>query len=272
MKNKHITNKISTLFYRFATKEFTPKIQNIINKTYIKLMKLDMSDFSDSSNYKTLNKLFTRELVKERKIKNSDNNFISPCDSLITAQGDLSDSIALQIKGMNYSVKELLTSYIDEKLLLKISNGKFMNFYLSPKDYHRYHSPYSCKINKLIHVPGKLYPVNNSFLNKKENLFIENERVILECILNSRVFYMVFVGALNVGQMVFNFEPKVETNNNCDEIKVYEYSDLTMRQGECLGYFKMGSTILIFWEKDMVALSNLEHKKVKFTDVISTIL
>jgi phosphatidylserine decarboxylase len=48
-----------------------------------------------------------------------------------------------------------------------------MNFYLSPKDYHRYHLPYDCNITKLIHIPGKLYPVNFRYLNKQQNLFIE---------------------------------------------------------------------------------------------------
>jgi phosphatidylserine decarboxylase len=37
---------------------------------------------------------------------------------------------------------------------------------------------------------------------------------------------MVFVGALNVGQMVFEFEPRVETNKDTEEIKVYEYENI----------------------------------------------
>ena len=37
--------------------------------------------------------------------------------------------------------------------------------------------------------------------------------MILECTYEDKLFYMVFVGALNVGQMVFNFEKQVETNN-----------------------------------------------------------
>jgi phosphatidylserine decarboxylase len=144
--------------------------------------------------------------------------------------------------------------------------------YLSPKDYHRYHMVYNCKVTKLIHVPGKLYPVNFKYLNKQESLFVENERVVLECITaDDKLFYMVFVGALNVGKMVFDFEPAVETNSDVTEIKVYEYDNLTINKGDCLGYFKMGSTVLMFWEKDMVNLENLENQKLNFTDIISTV-
>jgi phosphatidylserine decarboxylase len=80
---------------------------------------------------------------------------------------------------------------------------------------------------------------------------------------------MVFVGALNVGKMVFEFEPKVNTNSDTTQIQVYEYEDLNLQKGDCLGYFEMGSTVLMFWEKDFVTLENLENMKVRFGDIIA---
>jgi phosphatidylserine decarboxylase len=80
---------------------------------------------------------------------------------------------------------------------------------------------------------------------------------------------MVFVGALNVGKMVFNFEKDVTTNTDVTKIKVYDYENLEVKKGECLGYFMMGSTVLIFWEKDTITLQNLINKKVKFTKTIA---
>ncbi len=270
MIKKHITNKISNYFHKFATMQFPSVVQNIINTGYVKILGLDMSEFQKPNTYKTLNELFTRSLNQSRNIDKTSSNFISPADSFVTEAGKITNQTALQIKGMQYNIKELLTTNISDKNLAKLEDGKFMNFYLSPKDYHRYHSSYDCKVTKLIHVPGKLYPVNFTYLNKQENLFIENERVILECIANDgKVFYMVFVGALNVGKMVFTFEPKVETNSDVSEIKVYEYDDLTIKKGDCLGYFKMGSTVLVFWEKDMVDLKDLINQKVKFGDIVS---
>jgi phosphatidylserine decarboxylase len=272
MIKKHITNIISNYFYKFATTAFPSFIQNIINNGYVKILGLNMSEFKDPNSYKTLNKLFTRALIIPRKFDTTHNNFISPADSFISEAGDIKKDIALQIKGMRYSIKQLLTSKIDDSNLNKIINGSFMNMYLSPKDYHRYHCPYDMKVTKLIHVPGKLYPVNFRYLNKQPNLFIENERVILECQTNNgKLFYMVFVGALNVGKMIFNFEPKVQTNSEANTIKVYEYNNLNITKGECLGYFKMGSTVLMFWEKDIVNLEDLVNKKVQFGTIIANV-
>jgi len=268
----HISNKISTYFHKLASYEFPKPIQSFINNSYVKILGLDMSDFNEPSSYKTLNKLFTRELNNPRKIEHSLNNFISPTDSFVTSCGDIKEDMVLQIKGMEYNLKELLTDEIFYDDFEKIKDGKYMNFYLSPKDYHRYHAMYNCQITKLIHVPGKLYPVNFTYLKKQENLFIENERVILECkTTDNQLFYMVFVGALNVGKMVFTFEESVNTNTE-DTIfpKVYTYNDLHIQKGDCLGYFEMGSTVLVFWEKDMVELENLINNHVRFSQIVAT--
>ena len=264
----HITNVISQYFGKFAKFEFPSYIQNIINSAYVKFLGLDMSEFRNPKFYKSLNDLFTRELAIPREIEKADNIFVSPTDSLITQCGEIKSELALQIKGMEYSVEELLTFSCAQNFE-KILNGEYMNFYLSPKDYHRYHAPLDFEIKRLLHVPGRLYPVNLKYLNRQIDLFIENERVILECIYNEKLFYMVFVGALNVGQMVFEFEPKVETNSDTKEIKIYEYEDLKVAKGDCLGYFKMGSTVVMLWEKDFIQLEKLMGMKVKFGDPIA---
>ena len=264
----HITNLISLNFGKFAKKEFPSFIQKIINASYVKLMGLNMSEFKHSRYYKSLNDLFTRELIIKRVIDENKNTIISPTDSLITQCGQIQNDIALQIKGMQYSVEELLTYYCSSNFE-KVKDGSFMNFYLSPKDYHRYHAPCDFKLLKLIHVPGKLYPVNLKYLNKEFELFIQNERVILECETNGKIFYMVFVGALNVGQMVFEFEDRVETNTNAKEMKVYTYENIEISKGECLGYFKMGSTVVILWEKEMVDIENLLNQDVRFGQKIA---
>jgi phosphatidylserine decarboxylase len=272
--SKHITNKISNIFHKFASTKFPTSIQNLINTGYVKLLGLDMKEFKSPASYESLNALFTREMVQphNRNIDHSLDHFISPTDSFVTSQGAIKGDTSLQIKGMEYSVKELLTSSILDTNYERMIDGNFMNFYLSPKDYHRYHASYDCKVTKLIHVPGKLYPVNFKYLNKQDSLFVENERVIMECLTNEgKLFYMVFVGALNVGKMVFTFEPAIETNSEANTIKVYEYENLHIKKGDCLGYFKMGSTVLVLWEKEMVHLQVLENESVRFTDIIGSV-
>lgn len=264
----HITNLISQNFGKFAKKEFPSFIQKIINSGYVKFLGLDMSEFKKPKFYKSLNALFTRELEISREINEEKNVIVSPTDSFVTQCGKIENDIALQIKGMEYSIEDLLTYYCNDKLE-KMKNGSFMNFYLSPKDYHRYHAPSDFILKKLVHVPGKLYPVNLKYLNKELDLFVQNERVIIECENNGKLFYMIFVGALNVGQMVFEFEPRVETNVNASELKVYEYENIEISKGDCLGYFKMGSTVVMLWEEGSVDLENLLNENIKFGEVIA---
>jgi len=265
---KHYTSVISSIFGKFATTAFPLSLQYIINRFYIYSMKLDMSEFKSPCEYRTLNKLFTRELYKKREIPKDDNIIISPCDALVSDYGDIKDGKAYQIKGMEYNLSELLGSNykgFDDKL----EGGNFVNMYLSPKDYHRYHIPMDLKIKSLTHIAGKLYPVNFPLLLNKKNLFIENERVVIECEdTNGYIHFLVLVGALNVGKMVVSFEDKVNTNSSITTPQHYSYDNLMMKKGDLLGWFEMGSTVLMFSQNGALISEVAINQKVKFTERI----
>jgi phosphatidylserine decarboxylase len=266
------TNSISRIFGKFASKEHPTFLQVGINKLYTNFTGVDLSNFEPHSHYKTLNELFTRELKYVRDFSKDPAKVISPCDSLISAQGKIKDGTALQIKNFSYSVADLLTKEIDSELIGDMDGGDFMNFYLSPKDYHRYHVPMDMRVKKVVHVPGLLYPVNFKYLNKIPSLFVKNERVVLECYdMSERLFFIVLVGALNVGKMTLSFEPKIDTNVEGLDTKVYEYEEsIELKKGEELGMFMMGSTIAMLFEKDFVDLEDKCGKSVRFADVIAT--
>jgi len=269
-KKRHITSAASQLFGKFASKAFPSPVQKFINAGYVRLMGLDMREFHPSSSYETLNKLFTRHLRESREFNLDGSVMISPCDALVSECGKLHDFSSLQIKGMKYKVDELLGEHIDSKDKHRIKNGRFINFYLSPRDYHRYHIPVNCRITKAVHIPGKLYPVNFTYLNKQKDLFIENERVVIECYTQEeQLFYMVLVGALNVGKMEVSFEPNVQTNSDIRESIVYEYENLHMNKGDDFGCFQMGSTIVLIAEKMDIFVKSGE--KVSFAQDISSL-
>ena len=71
--------------------------------------------------------------------------------------------------------------------------------------------------------------------------------------------------------MVFEFENRVETNKDTKEIKVYTYDNIEISKGDCLGYFKMGSTVVMLWEKDSVQIENLLNQNVRFGQKIGNI-
>jgi len=262
----------SRLFGKFANKKFPTFFQNIINNSYVCFMKLDMNEFDSPCKYESLNALFTRALKKPREFENNRGEFISPCDAFISECGKIKEQKALQIKGHYYRVRNLLGDYVLKKEKDRLIDGKFINFYLSPKDYHRYHVPFDMQVKKAVHIPGKLYPVNFTWLKKIFELFVENERVILECYTKeNKLFYMVFVGALNVGKMQFIFDHNIQTNVKSGKEQPYMYNNLTLKKGDELGRFEMGSTIVMLFEKEMIKLTCKKNTTIRYTNKIASL-
>jgi phosphatidylserine decarboxylase len=82
--------------------------------------------------------------------------------------------------------------------------------YLGPGDYHRIHSPSNWQIYHRRHFAGKLYPVNNRAVRTIKNLYVVNERVVLEGKWSQGLMAMAAVGATNVGSIeVFHFSPNI---------------------------------------------------------------
>lgn len=257
----HWTLIFSHLFGEFASKRFSPAIQRTINRLYTKLTRLDMSEFEDPDNYSSLNTLFSRRLKYERKIADDAGVVISPVDALITECGTVEDGLLLQIKGMSYSVDKLLTKQYS-KLVKKVYSGNFINFYLSPKDYHRYHAPCRLKVASILYEPGKLYPVNSFSCRRMPELFIQNERVIMECYdIKDRLVFIVLVGALDVGKIVISFDSRVHKNANPNKSFYYEYEDLWLEKAEQIGMFMLGSTVVMISQPG--AFDNIKAERGK---------
>jgi phosphatidylserine decarboxylase len=250
------------MFGAFASKEFSAGFQRFLNNAYARIFSLDMSEFDEPAEYKSLNALFTRKLVKPRDINTQEKVFISPCDARITEFGALDGVELLQIKGKSYSLAELLAS-ADEAA--NFANGQFANFYLSPKDYHRFHAPLDMQVLRSTHIPGKLYPVNEPALNSIDSLFAKNERVLLLCEDKQGArFYLVFVGALNVGKIALSFDDRVKTNASKNTISVYDYDELFLSKGDEIGMFEMGSSIVAIFMKDQLIFELECDQKVRF--------
>ncbi len=266
--NKHLTNVLSRAFGRFASKAHSPGFQDFINRSYVKLMKLDMSEFRAPESYRTLNALFTRHLEQPRPFSQEMNVMISPCDALVSECGRIDGNLAMQVKGMTYNVDRLLGTFISEASKTSVHNGDYINFYLSPRDYHRYHIPCDMQVLKAVYIPGKLYPVNMPALNNIASLFVENERVVLECLIGQKRLFMVMVGALNVGKMQIAFEPAIQTNAAVNQTQEYNYENLMLKKGDDFGCFEMGSTIVMLSEPSLVEYHANVGEKVKFAQTI----
>lgn len=137
----------------------------------------------------------------------------------------------------------------------------FAVIYLSPGDYHHFHSPtdWVCKARR--HFPGHLYSVSPYFQHNFPNLFVLNERVALLGYWKHGFFSMTPVGATNVGSIVLDFDKELVTNTKrnrriqpsiCYEANYKTASKMLggmpLLKGEEMGGFKLGSTVVLCFE------------------------
>lgn len=101
---------------------------------------------------------------------------------------------------------------ISRKVKARGNRLKFILFYLSPGDYHRYHSAAIFSTNFRRHIAGKLFPVKPSYVANHPNVFKENERVTLTGEWANGFYSTTFIGATNVGSIVLNFDDSLKTN------------------------------------------------------------
>ncbi|EFX43374.1 phosphatidylserine decarboxylase [Helicobacter suis] len=262
------SNTLSRLFGKFARYPFPKSIQRLINQIYVSLFKINLDGFAPIESYPTLNALFTRALQTPRFIDPNREMLIAPCDALITVCAPVTYNLALQIKGMDYQVGELL----GQKEVL--TNYLYFNFYLSPKNYHRFHAPCDLQISEVRHFCGELLSVNPAALNqyRYRNAFIRNERVVVVATdVRGQLLYFVAIGALNVGQIVLNFDPSIHTNARVHKNpKIYTYNPpISISKGTELGRFEMGSSVVLFVQNS-ATFDSLQGQEISFATPIAT--
>ena len=150
-------------------------------------------------------------------------------------------------------------------------NLSYANIYLSPRDYHHYHAPCDLSVTEALYIPADLYSVAKKFLLKIPNLYAKNERVILKCKMrNGGILWMVFVGALNVGKMRFDFDARIRTNACASRAEaLYEYENLNFKKGDHLGNFELGSTIVLVTQSEFLKFEIPADTSVKFGQKIA---
>lgn len=242
----HYTNILSWCFEKFAHFEFPPKIQRWIHYVYIKIFQVNLEEFDTLASYPTLNALFTRSLVKMRQFDKTPFHLIAPCDSIVMEFGQCQENYAMQVKGRNYHIDDFVKTKLGEDYC-------FVNFYLSPSDYHRFHAPLNLKVKHLEFIDGRLHSVCEKSLLRHKDVFVQNRRVVLECEDEfGEPFYFVAIGALNVGKIQINFAPEVAQFKTSQTLEFK--TPVMLKKGEEIGSFLMGSTIVLLsknWQYDL---------------------
>lgn len=202
--------------------------------------------------FKSFNHFFTRELKPEVRPLTSEKGAIAcPADGAVSQAGNITDGKIFQAKGMSFSTLDLLGG--DPERAKPFEDGVFTTIYLSPKDYHRLHMPLAGTLKEMVHIPGKLFSVNTATTRSVPGLFARNERVA--AIFDTEVgpMALVLVGAIFVNSIETVWHGVV-TPPTAPTVGTWYYpkNAPTLKIGEEMGRFNMGSTIIVLFGKDKV--------------------
>jgi phosphatidylserine decarboxylase len=250
---------LSRLMHALARIEATgPK--DLMIRRAIDWYKVDMSEalVDDPGAYRSFNDFFTRALRPEaRPVAEAANAVASPVDGTLSQAGTIEAGYLLQAKGHDYALQELLGG--DPALSRLFEAGGFATIYLSPRDYHRIHMPLDGKLKKMVHVPGRLFSVNETTCQKVSRLFARNERVISLFETEHGPMAVIMVGAIFVSSIdtvwAGTVTPARQRVSSWSYPPAGRAKAITLKKGEEMGRFNMGSTVILLFAKDAVAWS-----------------
>src|SRR5215213_2805825 len=214
-------------------------------------------------NYPSIGHFFTRDL--REGLRPIEGDFVSPVDGVLRNYGLVTNGKLDQIKGKSYTLTRFLG---DDANASRYENGIFFNMYLSPQDYHHIHSPVGGRIVRSVHIPGKLWPVNDWSLANVDELFSINERVVtyIDCHLG-RVA-VVMIGATNVGKISVVYDSFISNASNVSRTVARDYDQpIDISCGARLGTFHMGSSVVVLLEPGRVDVERVRlhaGKKVQY--------
>ncbi len=219
---------------------------------FVRRYGVDLGEAADADpvSYRSFNEFFTRPLRPGARPL-ADADFICPVDGAISQFGAIERDQIYQAKGHHYSTTALVGG--DAELAGRFADGAFATLYLSPRDYHRIHMPCAGRLTRMIHVPGALFSVNPTTARGVPGLFARNERVV--CVFDSTQgpFVLALVGATIVGSMATVWHGVVNPPRP-GHIREWDYSDrqLDFRQGDEMGRFLLGSTVVMLFPPGVV--------------------
>ena len=210
---------------------------------YVRAYRVNLDEsVRPEGSFPSFDAFFTRPLREgARPILGSPEALVSPADGRLDDFGPITAGGRLTIKGRDYAVADLVG---DPAEVARYEGGQYAIVYLSPRDYHRVHSPAAGKLVCVRSMPGDYYPVNSIGLDHVPNLFVRNRRVALaiDTEAHGRVT-VVMVAAMVVGRI---------TVTGIDERDVpYGTFDVSvdLARGAELGMVHLGSTAVVFFEK-----------------------
>src|SRR4029078_2083703 len=212
------------------------------------------------SEYAGFDEFFTRKLRPgTRPIDDAPGRVISPADGVIVESGLATAGKLIQAKGSEFDLATLLD---DAPAAARLEGGAYVITYLSPKDYHRVHSPVGGKVVGWRHVPGTLFSVSAASIRREPGLFARNERFITLIEMDGGgLAAVVMVAAVGVGHVTASYDPEVATHRPeffRSALRHRQYDPpKSIARGDGRGIFHLGSTTIAVFEPGRVELDAL---------------
>lgn len=219
------------------------------------------------ADYPTFGDFFARRLRPgSRPIARDRNAIVSPSDGRLACRGVASGDRAVQAKGRDYSLSELVC---DHELADTLEGGSYLTFYLSPRDYHRVHAPIDGELTGYTWVPGAQLPVSPGFLRRFDNVFVQNERVVFRFDTALGPMALVMVAATGVGDISIP-ATGVDTRSyrgHRGPLRVDLAQPLAIERGQELAAFHLGSTVVLVFPPGAVELAGESLARAEVTPI-----
>jgi len=225
--------------------------------------------------YPTLSAFFVRPLKEgARPIDPDPNVLVSPVDARAHKFGRIENGRFVQSEGQTCGVDELL-GVGDPRVpravraeLERYEGGGFAILYLSPKDYHRVHTPAACTVGGYRYLPGQLWPVFPAATRKIPSLFARNERLVFDLETDFGQIAYVMVGAFGVSRMTTAVADLItHTGGGAEDVRLSPAPRLA--RAEELGRFNMGSTVILLTEPGRLEWTMTEGQVVRLGQPIA---
>ena len=224
----------------------SPRVSRWLIDTVTRKFEVNLAEAAnpDPRSYPSFNAFFTRALAPGARVADADpRTLLMPADGRISQLGPIEDGRIFQATGQSFTAAELLG---DAAAAEPFANGLFATVYLSPRDYHRVHMPWSGTLRETVHVPGRLFSVGPAAVAHVPRLFARNERLVCHFDTDFGPMVQVMVGALLVSG--------VETVWSGEEIPAYgdritrkdwRGKGITLERFAEMARFNYGSTVIV---------------------------
>jgi len=241
--------RITRAVGRLCDARLPKAVANAVVSAYVRAYDVNLEDtVAPDGAFPSFDAFFTRALRDgARPVAAGEGAIVSPADGRLDDIGPVHAGGKFTIKGRDYTVADLVG---DPGEVARYEGGQFAIVYLSPRDYHRVHSPVEGRVTLIRSLPGDLYPVNSIGERHVPSLFATNRRVaiVIDTEALGRVT-VVMVGAMIVGRITVSAIDAHDVPLGDHEVAPAQEVSL----GDEIGIFHLGSTAVVFVEKGVAA-------------------